>query len=125
VPALIEGYHLWELLQEKARGLFEYDFPRYLAYEFGDLCRATDSELYTCLPEDLPKIGIINSWHHQSYYIYDPFNDRNGEVMGVAPSSYETFPMIAKVLVSENMSDYRPTLPANNHWSNWPNAGGL
>ncbi len=45
--------------------------------------------------------------------------------MGDAPGGYETSPLIAEVLVSRDPSRFRPTLPPNNHWTNWPEAGCL
>jgi hypothetical protein len=41
------------------------------------------------------------------------------------PSSYQTWQQIAQVLATGDTSYYRPTLPANTHWVNWPEAGSL
>jgi hypothetical protein len=41
------------------------------------------------------------------------------------PSSYETFPLFAEVLVSGDPTRYRSTLTPTNHWSNRPEAGAL
>jgi hypothetical protein len=41
------------------------------------------------------------------------------------PSSYETWQQVATVLASGDTSHYRPTLPPNTHWSNWPDSGSL
>jgi hypothetical protein len=93
------------------------DLGRYVAFEYADLCRATDAEKRLSLPGDLAEIMTVDEWHHRHYYYY-----RNGpdqEVMGDAPSSYETFPLLAEVLVTRDPSRFRPTLPPNNHWSNW------
>jgi hypothetical protein len=37
-----------------------------------------------------------------------------------SPSTYETWPMIAEVIVTGDVSYYAPTLEPNTHWSNWP-----
>ncbi|UYQ95580.1 hypothetical protein MKQ68_10750 [Chitinophaga horti] len=37
-----------------------------------------------------------------------------------SPANYETWPMIAEVIVSGDVTRYSPTLPPNTHWSNWP-----
>jgi hypothetical protein len=41
------------------------------------------------------------------------------------PSSYETWQQIAKVIVTNDTSNYRPTLKANTHWANWPDSGSF
>ncbi|HET9688275.1 MAG TPA: hypothetical protein VFP79_13985, partial [Pseudolabrys sp.] len=86
----------------------EDDLGRYLAFEYADLCRATDAEKRSSLPADLPEIMTVDEWHHRYYHYY-----RNGpdeQVMGDAPSSYETFPLLAEVLVARDPSRFRPTL---------------
>ena len=39
------------------------------------------------------------------------------------PSSYETWQLIAKVISTGDISFYKPTLPSNTHWKNWPDSG--
>ncbi|HEY8999922.1 MAG TPA: hypothetical protein VIM89_01120 [Mucilaginibacter sp.] len=41
------------------------------------------------------------------------------------PSSYETWQQLAKVIATRDLSFYKPTQPANTHWSNWPESGSL
>jgi hypothetical protein len=41
------------------------------------------------------------------------------------PSSYETWQLIAKVLVTGDTSQYKPTLEPTSHWKNWPDAGTM
>jgi hypothetical protein len=41
------------------------------------------------------------------------------------PSSYETWQLIAKVIVTNDPEQYQPTLEPNTHWTNWPDSGGL
>jgi hypothetical protein len=65
----------------------------------------------------------VDAWHHRYYYHYK--NGPDDEVMGDAPGTYETFPLLAEVLATRDPSRFRPTLPPNNHWSNWPEAGQL
>jgi len=57
----------------------------------------------------------IDKWHHKSYSEYG----------GDKPSSYETFNLIADILVSKNANIWEPSLESNNDWRNWPEAGGL
>lgn len=97
------------------------DLGRYLAFEYEGLCRATQEELRTSLPLDLPFLMHIDEWHHRAYHNYSP----DESATGARPSSYETFPLIADVLISGDPALYRPTLPPTNHWRNWPEAGSL
>jgi hypothetical protein len=99
------------------------DLGRFLAFEHADLCRAAETEKRQCLPTGLREVMVVNEWHHRGYSQY--VNGPDNELMGDAPSTYETFPLLAEVLVTGDPSRFRPTLPPNNHWSNWPEAGQL
>ncbi len=95
------------------------DFPslyRYLNDDHPELFYATEDELYTCLPTCLPKLMAIDRWHHRDYYVtrYNPVPEP-----GTRPGEYETFPMLADVLVSKDPSLWKPTLSSNNHWRDW------
>lgn len=41
------------------------------------------------------------------------------------PSSYETWQLIAKVIVTKEPKQYKPTLEPNTHWSNWLDSGSM
>jgi hypothetical protein len=41
------------------------------------------------------------------------------------PSSYETWQLIAKVIMSNDPKQYKPTLEPNTHWINWPDSGSM
>ncbi len=41
------------------------------------------------------------------------------------PSSYETWKQIAKVIVTNDINNYKPTLKSNTHWKNWPESGSM
>lgn len=41
------------------------------------------------------------------------------------PGSYETWQLIAKVIVTNDSAHYKPTLQANTHWTNWPDSGSM
>ncbi len=86
---------------------------RYLDEQHPKLFRATDNELRKCLPADLPKLMQIDQWHHEAYY----------EGQGTRPSDYETFRMIADILVSKDTTKWKPTLRPNNDWRDWRKAG--
>ena len=101
---------------------------RYLDEEHPDLFRATDKELRTCLPADLPRLMEINEWHHEAYTKLETFPSSSTyhyEIMGKKPSEYETYKMIADILVSKDITKWKPTLNSNNNWRNWPNGGNM
>lgn len=88
---------------------------RYLDEMNPESLRATNDELRISIPNDLPLLMKIDRWHHKSYSEYG----------GAKPSSYETFQLIADVLVTRDVNEWKPTLEPNNDWRNWPEAGGL
>ncbi|MDJ1479545.1 hypothetical protein QNI16_03555 [Cytophagaceae bacterium YF14B1] len=118
--------------EEKGIKIRDYDNPdhqidfvaltRYLDEQYPELFRASDAEIHKYLPADLPKLMTIDKWHHKTYWeIYD--SNLYGE--DTRPSTYETFQMIAKILVTKDTTLWKPTLPPNNDWQNWPEAGSL
>jgi hypothetical protein len=111
------------------KGLFNfYSLIRYLDEEYPKIFRATDEELRMCLPEDLPKLMQIDHWHHEAYLKHKvPTSPTmyHYETIGKKPSEYETYRMIADILVSRDTTKWRPTLKPNNDWRNWPNAGHM
>jgi len=112
--------------QDKGIEIFDYDNPkqlidftaltRYLNEEYPELFRATEEELKTCLPKDLPKLMSIDKWYHRDYFVDPSFPTPEP---GSRPSEYETFPLIAEVLVSKDTTRWKPSLKPNNNWRNW------
>jgi hypothetical protein len=92
---------------------------RYLAARHPGPFRAREEELRAHIPNDLSRLLTLSDWHHRSFGVYE------GRVVGEPPGSYETYPMLAAVLEARDPALYRPTLPPNTHWSNWPDAGQL
>ncbi|MBK8392244.1 MAG: hypothetical protein IPL23_24595 [Saprospiraceae bacterium] len=41
------------------------------------------------------------------------------------PSDYETWHLIAKVIVTNDPKSYKPTLEPNTHWANWLGSGSM
>jgi hypothetical protein len=122
LPDAKDGYLKWvpDIMTREFPEEIEYqDIARYLAYEYEELCRATDAELRSHIPHDLPRIMVIDEWHHKTYIVY------KGDVQGDPPSTYETYRLIAEVLETKNPSRFKPTRSPNNHWINWPYAGSL
>jgi len=81
---------------------------RYLHAVNPDAIRANEDELRTWLPDDLPMLASIGHFHYES--IYQP---------EVPPSAQETYQLLARMLVTRDVAQWKPTLPANNHWFNW------
>jgi hypothetical protein len=129
IPDTKQGYQKWIpdiITRDHLKDVDFRDLPRYLAYEYEQLCRATNEELRCCIPDDLPEIMVIDKWHHKHYSVYDnPANDSRNQpsIQGDIPSSYETYRLIAEVLETKDSSRFKPTLKPNNHWINWPQAG--
>ena len=105
------------------KGARAEDLGRYVAYEYAELCRATDAEKRMHLPASLPQLMQIDEWYHRSWAYFH--SSSNPGPIGDAPSSYETYRLIAAVLANRDPSRYRPTLKPNSHWTNWPQAGSL
>src|SRR5262245_49550767 len=113
IPSTKTGFAKWIPDIKDDKGFLKrptfWDLARFLAFEYVDLCRATDTEKRLCLPRDLPEIMTVDEWHHRCYYYYN--NGSEKELMGDAPSTYETFPLLAEVLATGDPSRFRPTLP--------------
>jgi uncharacterized protein DUF7003 len=110
---LIEGERLTEATQHFASA----------ATSTPTCVRATDAEKRRYLPAGIPELMKINEWYHRSWYYGHGFT--NPGPVGDAPSSYETYRLIAEVLANRDPSRYRPTLKPNSHWSHWPHAGSM
>jgi hypothetical protein len=107
--------------------LQDYDNPKQLV-DYPSVFRAADEELRTCLPSDLPKLMQINQWHHKAYYKNKYPNSPTTysvEEVGTKPSDYETYRMIADILVAKDTTKWKPTLKPNNDWRNWLKAGSM
>jgi hypothetical protein len=101
---------------------------RYLDEQHPELFRATDKEVRKCLPADLPKLMQIDKWHHEAYVKYKHMTsptDYTYNVIGKKPSDYETYRMIADILVSGDTTKWKPKLKANNNWRNWREGGHM
>lgn len=74
---------------------------------------ATEEEIRTMVPSDLPLLLRLDEWWHP---------DVGNEEL---PSESKTFQMIADVLVSRDSKKYSASIGSNTHWSNWPEGGTL
>jgi hypothetical protein len=96
----------------------DYDNPKKLI-GFGDLVRylhetnptlisATEDEIRKHIPKNIPKLMTIDEFHFVS--AYEKTNP---------PSQQETYKLLAKVLVTRDTINWKPTQKPNNSWKNW------
>lgn len=145
-----EGIQLGEMEPGEISG---QDVLRLMAVLHRSLFRATEEELYKGIPTTLRKILVLDEWHHKAFRqsrsvferpdLLQRFDLSNPSVAEMArqslqstkqqnaidwesrPSSYETWQQIAEVLATGDIGRYRPTLPPNTHWKNWPEGGTM
>ncbi|WP_163411010.1 DUF7003 family protein [Flavobacterium ajazii] len=96
----------------------DYDNPKSLI-GFGDLIRylhetnpklisARENEIRKHIPKDIPKLMTIDEFHFVS-----PYDKAN------LPSKQETYKLIAKILTTRDITNWKPTQKTNNSWKNW------
>jgi hypothetical protein len=138
---------------------------RWLVLEHHALLRATDEELYKCIPNHLHKIMVLNEWYHKDFVLSHlpevtemqardayaqmipsikqqvgpfrrllqlirinekEFNSYDTEQWAKnRPSTYETWHLITDVILSGNISAYKPTKKPNTHWRFHPESGSV
>lgn len=91
-----------------------FELCRYLAAIHRDDVLATDQERRGNVPDELEQILVLDEWNHP-----DVVDDSK------RPSGSETFRQLSEVLITGYVSLYRPSLPPNTHWKNWPEGGTL
>jgi hypothetical protein len=109
VPIIVRGQAL--TVDARPGEEFQHVF-RELVPEHRDLLLADETELRARIPADLPKVLQLEEWHQP-------------DLFRTIPSASETYQMVAEVLVDGDVTHYRPSLPPNTHWSNWPESGSL
>lgn len=90
-----------------------FELCRFLAASQRDLVLATPAERRVSVAPELEQILVLDAWHHP-----DVVNDER-------PSASATFQQLAQVLVTGDVSQYRPVQAPNTHWSKWPGGGQL
>lgn len=84
------------------------DLIRYLHETNPTLIKATEEEIKKQIPKDIPKLMTIDAFHFIS--AYEKTN---------LPSQQETYRLLAKVLVTRDTTNWKPTQKPNNSWKNW------
>jgi hypothetical protein len=90
-----------------------FELCRYLADIEREKLLADAEERRISLPPDLRQILQLEEWHHPNLVESD------------LPSQSETFQQLARVLVTGDLSIYKPSHSSNTHWKNWPEGGLL
>ncbi|MBK8207561.1 MAG: hypothetical protein IPK87_12360 [Planctomycetes bacterium] len=112
IPGSVE-YERHGITLEESPRVKVIEFCRYLAEKAREPLLATEHERRVSVLPQMHQILQLEDWHHP-----DVANDE-------LPSRSETFRQLADVLVSGNASQYRPSIPPNTHWRNWPDGGRL
>ena len=113
VPRPTEYTHFGIKLEDPIR-VRVYEFCRAMAYLLRNDVLATSDERRSRVPQHMRQLMVLDEWHH-------PDVVRDTE----RPSTCETFRQLALVLISGDVSQYRPTLEPNTHWMHWPEGGTL
>jgi hypothetical protein len=109
-----EDYSVAEIEMSAAPRITVFELCRALASTARDDVLATTAERTVNLPAEMHQILKLEDWNHPD--IVDDVN---------RPSTSETFQQLAQVLVSGDTRLYKPTVPPNTHWKNWPEGGTL
>jgi hypothetical protein len=83
------------------------DLLRYWQDTNPTLIQATDADIRQHLPRGLPKLLTLDHFHFES--TYGP----------IPPSAQETYRLLARILVTRDTSQWKPTQRPNNDWRNW------
>jgi hypothetical protein len=90
-----------------------FELCRYLADVSREQVLASAQERRVSVLPDMVQILLLDEWNHPNL------------VEGELPSGSETFRQLAHVLADGDVDLYRPTVPPNTHWRNWPEGGRL
>jgi hypothetical protein len=91
-----------------------FELCRVIAHEARDAVLATPEERRFNVPAELQPLLTLDEWAHPN--VVDETQRLSGS---------ETFQQLARVLVSGDINEYRPTEAPNTHWRNWPEGGTL
>ena len=108
-----DEYKASEILLEDEVKINAFEFLRLLDKLYHDKLVAPEQEIRERIPKDIKKIIELHDWYHPDVV--------NNEL----PSQNETFKLIAKVLETGVIENYKPTNNSNTHWINWPEGGTL
>jgi hypothetical protein len=113
IPSL-DGYTERGITLENPPRVQVFELCRYVADVARESVLATPQDRRISVMPDMTQILQLEEWHHPNVVDDD---DR--------PSGSETFQQLARVLATGNLALYKPSLPPNTHWRNWPDGGLL
>jgi hypothetical protein len=99
---------------ENPSGVRVFEFGRYLAAVARNDVLATSGERRISVRPEMVQLLQLEEWNHPN--VVDEAE---------RPSGSPTFQQLSKVLETGDAGAYRPSLPPNTHWSNWPDGGTL
>jgi hypothetical protein len=108
-----DAYDSYGIALEDASEIRTYEFCRALAEIARNEVLATTEQRRMCVPAELQQILQLEEWNHPNVVDVE------------RPSTSTTFQQLAEVLVTGNVSLYKPLDPPNTHWENWPEGGTL
>jgi hypothetical protein len=112
IPRDLALYGERGILLEEGEPIHSETLLRVLAPDYRDLLFATEQELRSCVPADLPPIIRLDGWYHPEDIAEQP------------PSACFTFQQIADVLATGDPNRYSADEFDNNtHWEHWPDGG--
>lgn len=104
--------HAHGIVPLDAAQMHTFELARVLAATHRDEVLASSLERRASVLPEMQQILQLEAWHHPDVVEDDQ-----------RPSNSPTFQQLAKVLVTGDVSHYRPTLEPNTHWENWPEGG--
>ena len=106
-------------------GWYRKDFIEIVQPEISDENLRTTYELNKQLSSEHEYMDYesFSALFRQQEQANSSFNQ--GQWQDNRPSSYETWQLLAKVIVTGDTTLYKPTLEPNTHWKNWPDSGSL
>ncbi|QBB72677.1 hypothetical protein ELE36_11800 [Pseudolysobacter antarcticus] len=113
VPKLAE-YAQYGIALQQPPSVMAFEFCRALAKIAHQDVLATPEERRANVLPELEQIMQLDEWNHPNIVISENL-----------PSTSETFRQLAQVLVSGDLTLYKPSDAPNTHWSNWRDGGTL
>ena len=91
-----------------------FELCRFLAAVIREDVMATETERRISVLPEMTQLLQLEEWNHPN--VVDETE---------RPSGSATFVQLADVLATGQPGKYRPSLPPNTHWRNWPDGGSL
>jgi len=110
----VQGYAELGIELEEASRVQLFELCRAIAGLRRNQVLATMEERRENVDPALREILVLEEWRHPEFIEHEE-----------KPSDSEAFQQLALAVVTGDIKRYRPTLPSNTHWRNWPEGGTL